>query len=177
MPDGLEKDLSPRQLGDLIAFVRSAGPPRKQFPLSRPEVVRQADDDGLTLAATTCEIYGASLVLEAKHRNLGYWENESDRAVWTFEVLRPGTFAVELDFACQDSFAGNQLAIELAGRSLTFEVPGTGTWDDYQQREVGKLELKAGRQQLVIRSVGPVRGAAIDLKKLRLRPVEKERLK
>lgn len=173
MPEGIEKDLAPRELADVIAYVRSTGPPRKEFPLSRPELVAGDAQGRLALLATNCEIHGATLVLEEKYRNLGFWSSPNDRAVWNLDVPRSGAYAVELDYACDDSVAGNRLAIEVGSQRVAVAVQGTGSWDDYRHRAVAKLQLQAGRQQLVMGAQGPVRGALLDLRGATLRLLEK----
>jgi hypothetical protein len=53
--------------------------------------------------------------------------------------------------------------VRLKGR-----VKSTGSWDTYRQARVGALTLAAGRQQLTLRAGGPIKGALIDLKEIRL---------
>jgi putative heme-binding domain-containing protein len=173
MPEGLEKDLKPQDFADLIAYLRGAipSPKRKVFEGNQPEVVRPAADGSLRLLASNCEIYGSGLVLEKQYGNLGYWSNQDDHAVWSVEVPRAGTYAVWLDWACDDNSAGNTLVVQAGLNRLTYKVAGTGTWDTYRQAKIGEITLRAGTQQVVMRSVGKITGAMIDLKGVRLVPV------
>src|SRR5262249_50935039 len=57
MPEGLEKDLSPADLANVIAYLRGSGAPRKKFPANHPQLVRPTTDGTLQLYATNCEIY------------------------------------------------------------------------------------------------------------------------
>ena len=49
MPEGLEKEIKPQEMADLIAHVRSQGPQpkRKVFAGNKPELVRPAGDGSL----------------------------------------------------------------------------------------------------------------------------------
>jgi hypothetical protein len=172
MPEGVEKEISPAAMGDLLAFLATLGPPRKQFAGNQPEAVVPFNDGSLRLFATQCEIYGNTLVFEEKYRNLGFWQSENDRAVWTMNVTQPGRYVVTLDYACEDSAAGNSFLIEQGSQRLSGQVSGTGSWDNYRRMKVGELDLPTGMQRLSFRSLGPVRGALIDLRDVKLAPAE-----
>src|SRR5262249_53093692 len=75
LPAGLEKDLKPQDLADLIAHLRSGlpQPERRVFPGNKPEVIRAEADGSLRLPARTAEIYGTNVQLEEKYGNLGFW--------------------------------------------------------------------------------------------------------
>jgi putative heme-binding domain-containing protein len=169
MPEGLEKDLSPRDLADLIAWLRSARKP-KSFPGNRPALVKPDSEGVLKLLASNAEVYGPSLVLEKQYGNLGYWTSADDRAVWQVEVPRAGKYVVWLEYACDPGAAGNAFALEAGEAKVTGKVAGTGRWDVYKRARVGVLALGPGRQQVVMRAAGPLKGALIDLKGIELVP-------
>jgi hypothetical protein len=202
MPEGLEKDLSPQDLADVIAHVAAQGPPPKQFPGNKPIAVAPAADGSLALLATNCRIYGKTLVLEDKFTNLGYWSSQDDRAEWTIEISKAGLYAVEMEYACADSSSGDRFVLEVQGGAiddgkagsgkrgdghtddgktresraaesrLAGKVAGTGTWDDYRRLAIGRLELRAGPQTLTFQAEGQIRNSLIDLRALRLVPVK-----
>jgi putative membrane-bound dehydrogenase-like protein len=170
MPEGLEKDLSARDLADVIAFVQSTGTPWKRFDGNAPETVRPADDGSLTLPASAAEIYGPNLVFEPKYSNLGFWTSAEDYAKWTFEIPRSGFWTVELDFACDDSTAGGVIRFNTGNRMLTARVPGSGTWDHYQTWQAGTIDLHRGRGQLILTANEKPPFALLDLRAVRLIP-------
>jgi len=171
MPEGMEKDLVPQDIADLLIYLTRFKPPRKSFEGNQPVVVKpEALRGEFWLLAGQCEIYGGTLVFEPQYGNLGYWQSADDHVVWTIEVARSGKYAVSLDYACDDGTAGQSLAVEIAGQRIVTKVLGTGNWDTYRQMRIGKVELAAGKQQLTIRPDGPPRGAVIDLKSVRLQP-------
>jgi len=109
-------------------------------------------------------------VFEEKYRNLGYWQSENDQAVWTMNVTQPGRYGVTIDYACDDGSAGNSFQIELGTQRLTGQVASTNNWDNYRRVKVGEMELTAGKHRLTFRSQGPIRGALIDLRDVKLAP-------
>jgi putative membrane-bound dehydrogenase-like protein len=170
MPEGLEKDLSATDLANVIAFVQSTGTPWKRFDGNAPKFVAANADGSVTLPASAAEIYGPSLIFEAKYGNLGYWTSADDYARWTFEVPKSGHWTVEFDFACDDSNAGSLIKFSTGNRMLTARVPGSGTWDNYQTWQAGTIDLHRGRGQLIITAPEKPPFALIDLRAVRLIP-------
>jgi putative membrane-bound dehydrogenase-like protein len=170
MPEGLEKDLKPRDVADLIAYLGTAGPPPKSIAGNRPELVKASADGSVTLRARTAELYGDTLTYEAGHDNLGYWGRPSDRAAWRFEVPRAGRFEVWIEWACDDSVAGNTMVIQVGPQEVRHKVAGTGSWETYRTARVGTLDLAAGAHRLEAHSLGRLKGALLDLRWVELRP-------
>ncbi|NUN95916.1 MAG: VCBS repeat-containing protein [Candidatus Omnitrophica bacterium] len=171
MPDGLEAGLSPQDLADLCAFVGGGAERPKRFSGNEPKVIVPEKFRGeLWLMATDAEIYGDTLILEDRYKNLGKWLSGNDRALWTLELAEPGEFVVVLDYACEDSSAGNPFDLSVGENRLAGKVKGTGTADTYDQAVIGRVELGSGRHRLVFRSGGPLRGELLDLRAIGLRP-------
>jgi putative heme-binding domain-containing protein len=170
MPEGLERDLRPQDVADLFAHLRSARSAVKPrvLPGNKPEVVRAGPDGALRLRASNAEVYGRTLVVEKQYGNLGQWSSADDRAAWEVEVPRAGKYAVTFDYACDPGAAGNAWVLEAEGGRLAGKVASTGSWDTYRQVRVGTIALAAGRQRVVLRAEGAIKGALIDLKEARL---------
>jgi putative membrane-bound dehydrogenase-like protein len=171
MPEGLERDVSLEQLADLIAFLAGTAPP-KAFTGNRPETLHQAPDGAIRLDAKSAAIFGRTLAFEPEPGNLGYWHSDDDRAAWTFQVDRPGTFTVSMEWACAEDSAGNSFQIRAGERTITGKVgsTGIGTWANYRSIFVGELRLKSGTHRLEFRAAGPIRGTLLDLKAVVLSP-------
>jgi Carbohydrate binding module (family 35) len=145
---------------------------RKTFEGNNPAVVTANADGALTLLASNCEIYGRTLVLEGQHGNLGYWQSEDDKALWTVEVPKAGKYAVWLDWACDPPSSGNTFALDAGEKqALTVKVASTGNWDTYKYARVGEITLEMGRQTIIMRPHGKLQSALIDLKGIKLVPV------
>jgi putative heme-binding domain-containing protein len=171
MPDGLEKDLSPVDLANILAFVQSAGSAPKSIQGNQPVLVTAERLRGeFSLLASNCEIHGGSLTLEPVNNNLGYWAGEDDCAIWTVEITRPGRYHVLFDWACDDATAGNQWLLEIGDQRLTGTVSGTGDWSTYRREKVGEITLQPGRYRVGLRSYGRLEGFLFDLRSVTLRP-------
>ena len=174
MPEGLERDLSPQDLADVLAYVSQFDTPFKQFAGNQPQVVAANEAGELRLSAASAEIRGNEIVFEQPFGNLGYWHAEADRATWQVENAKSGSFDVYLDFACANESAGNRYRVDGLTTILRGDVPATGGWDKYQQLRVGTVALTAGRQMISLRSDGALlRGALFDLREVRLVPAGK----
>ena len=147
-------------------------PKRKEFQGNEPKPVSPADNGRLLLSAADCEIYGSTLIFEPQYKNLGYWSSLDDHAVWTIDLPKAGKYAVEFDWACDASVAGNPWRLETTGGNLTGEVESTGSWDTFRQKKVGEITLAADRQRLVLRPARNPQGALIDLRAIKLVPLK-----
>jgi len=170
-PEGLEKYLTLRDMADLIAFIEGIDPPPKTFKGNRPRLVKPGPDGTITLSAADAEIYGDRLIFETAHNDLGYWMAANDRAVWRFEVARPGKYAVWLDWACANDAAGNLLEIHLGTQRIQHQVEGTGTWDHFSWNKIGDLDLSGTTNRLEVRPAAAPKNALLDLRCIELRPL------
>jgi putative membrane-bound dehydrogenase-like protein len=173
MPEGLETGISPQDLADLIAFVQSAAPAMKpkSFEGNRPEVVMPSSDGALRLLPSNCEIFGSKLTLEKRYGNLGQWTADNDRAVWTVQPARAGTYLVYLEYACDPPSAGNILGLQCGAERLVWRIAGTNNRDTYHREFIGEMTLSARRQRLTARADGRISGSLLDLRSIEIFPV------
>lgn len=172
MPEGLERDVSPEAMSDLLAYLRQRTAPPKQVPGNQPAPV--APDPlrrELFCLPENAALFGPSLTLEAADRNLGHWTTEQDYATWTIDVPRAERYAALLEWACPDDEAGNHLVVEVGSRRVTHQVRSTGGSSQYQRAKIGEIDLPAGRQEVLLRAEGPPRGPLVRLRGLSLRPL------
>ena len=174
MPEGLEKDVTPQQMADVIAYLRGSGAPRKTFEANHPLLVTPTVDGTLQLYPTNCEIYGPTIEMEQLFKNLGKWQSENDRAVWNVEVPAAGRYDVVVNYSSTDDEAGNTWLLEAGEHALTGKVAPTGSKDRYQEVQAGQIELQAGTQQIVFRSQGPIDGNLMQLGGVLLKPAPQE---
>ncbi len=172
MPEGLEKDLTPQDLADVIVYLNEQGPRPKSYPGNSPALVVQAEDGTIRLKASEAEIYGNSLAFEPRHGNLGLWHGDDDRAAWSVEVKTPGAYTISIEWACDAGSAGNPYQIQAGDRTVRGVVGSTGRggWDQYRSIFVAETRLSKGKQRVEIRPIGVPRGALLDLKAVVLTP-------
>ncbi len=170
MPEGLEKEVNATDAAHLFHYLRSSRPPHKSFPGNKPRTVTARDDGSIHLFATEGRIYGPSVVLEERYRNLGFWASSDDRVEWTLNVPASGKYRVTIDYACDNSVAGDRCMAQSAGQSVGGVVEGTSGWDNYRRKTLGIIELEAGVTELVFRSDGRVSQFLLDLRGVILSP-------
>lgn len=169
MPDGVEKDLSPRDLACIIAYLRNLETPYKQFAGNSPAVVT-SEGGVYRLTAPKGELRGPNILFEEPFQNVGYWHAESDHVAWKLDVDKPGKYDIYIDWSCAEASAGNRYQLDIAGEQLRGTVPGTGGWDRYRQLQIGQVDLSASSHRLVVSPAVPVRQALFDLREVRLVP-------
>ncbi|MFO0907886.1 MAG: c-type cytochrome [Isosphaeraceae bacterium] len=172
MPEGLEKDLTPKDMADLIAYVSSGEPAPRSMEGNRPAIVAPMPEGVLRFTAATAEIRGPSLVMETQHGNLGYWQSAGDRATWRFEKARAGRYEVWLEWACPPETARQALALTTDADRLDLAVPPTRSWDDYRLARVGTLTLAGSSGRIDAFAPAPLKGPLLDLRLIELRPIE-----
>jgi putative heme-binding domain-containing protein len=156
MPEGLERDLTPRDASDLVAYLLTQRPPVKQFAGNRPAVVAPDKDGVVSLLATNCEIYGNHIVFEAPYKNIGYWDGAGDHVAWNVNLAVPGQYEIYLDWACEKASSGSAATLEGPEQPVAFEVPSTGDYDHYQTKRIGRAILAAGANRILLRPSGPL---------------------
>jgi len=179
MPEGLERDLAPSAVADVIAYLRTIGPPAKTIDGNQPQLVAASDDGSLRLLAENGSIFGNDITYEALHRNIGYWHGQLDHVAWDVDVPVAGEYDVALDAACIDDAAGNAFVVEGGAMPLHGTVAGTGNFDSgvgdfhsYQDRKIGRIALAKGPGRIILRPDGPLKSQYLmDFRGLYLSPV------
>ena len=109
-----------------------------------------------------------------KEKNtLGFWVNPADWASWHFQVAKPGTYAIHIWQGCGKGSGGSEVEIKCAGQSTKFTVEDTGHFQNFKEREVGKITFgKAGPQSLEVRALKKPGAAVMDLRQVILMPLK-----
>jgi putative membrane-bound dehydrogenase-like protein len=173
MPEGLEKDINPQDLADIMAYVGSTGPSRKVFAGNVPSLVTAAPDGTYSLEASNGEIYGNTLVLEKRRDEpvLAEWHSPNDSAAWTVDIQKPGLYTVSVMYSCHNDSAGNSFQFESSDKRITARVEGTGkVWTTFFPVEIGKLPLKQGKQRFTLRAADPLKGTLAKVESVLLIP-------
>ena len=177
MPEGLEKEIDPAAMADLLAYLAKVAEPPKVFEGNRPAIVRADAQGRYNLAARVCEIRGPRLLFETEFNNLGFWSAVEDSATWTVDIATSGKYEVVFDYACHNDSAGNGFVLDTSAGAIRGQVVGTGEWSDYRSERIGSLKLAAGMQKFSLRAEGAISGAMIDLRGIQLLPKSNVKLK
>ncbi|HMJ63884.1 MAG TPA: hypothetical protein VK615_00930 [Candidatus Binatia bacterium] len=141
----------------------------------RGKITQQATDGSISLHASNATVHGSTIRYEPQpHKNtIGYWTKPQDWVSWDFRVNRPGTFLVELTQSCGKGSGGSKYELSVADQKLTDVVPETGSFTNWTNRVIGKIELvQAGQQTLAVKPIHKPGLAVMDLRAVVLRPTE-----
>ncbi|WCJ58808.1 alpha-L-fucosidase [Fontisphaera persica] len=175
----------PAETGGLVVNVPQAAPDANATVVvleiaGQPEVtalapaITQAADGTLTLKAEDAEIIGRTARLETKAGgvpNIGFWSNVKDRVEWTAKITRPGTFAVEVHYACAPN-CGGQYALLAGNQKLEVSVAPTKDWSDFVTAKIGQLKLEsAGAVTFTVQPLKRQGEGLMNLRSVKLTPV------
>ena len=133
-------------------------------------LIPQAKDGTVALKATDATLHGSPIQHEGDKDCIGYWTNAKDWVSWDFKLDKPGTFTVELTFACDAASGGSTFAVSVAGRKLTGTIQPTGDWTKFATVELGTLTLdKPGKHTLTVKPIQKPKLAVMNLRRIRLR--------
>jgi putative heme-binding domain-containing protein len=166
MPDGVEKEIPPSDMADLLAYLAGFGPSAKRIEGNLPGLVEAGAAGAVVLTAAQAEIYGNEITYEQPLANIGYWHDRQDHVAWSFVAPAEGEYDVRLEYSCDDGAAGNTFEISVAGQKLAGKIEGTGGWANYRQVNLGKIRLGPSLHRLVMRPTADIRGALADVKRV-----------
>ncbi|MDA9857648.1 c-type cytochrome [Rubripirellula sp.] len=171
MPHGLEANLDPPAMADVVAFIAANQLPPKSFEGNQPRTVKALEPSGsLRLRAADAALYGPSIVFESKYGNVGFWQSVEDRVQWRFDVPIAGEYDLYLDWALAVKTANQTFNFKVGDQQVSAPTKETGSWDQYQQMKIGTLYLSQGSQLAVMRATPPLDNFLIDLREVCLTP-------
>ncbi len=121
------------------------------------------------------------------HDWLTHWTNQNDTIWWEVDVVTPGPYAVDIQYACPPQGVGTRLRVEAGGASLVGEIARAHAPEPrlcatrtskrnyiqtFATQDLGEIRLAKGRSRVIIRGIMRPGDAFCDLKSLRLRLVE-----
>jgi len=161
----------PRQAPDEIASVVVLE--IQGLPEVEPNRIKQAADGILTLQAVDATIHGTTARLDSSpgQDDIGYWTDAKDWVSWDCAFRRPGTFDVEITYACTDENAGSSYFVEVAGVQLQGKVQSTGGWGKFVTFKIGSVRIPDVRGRPVfVQATDMPHGAVMNLKTVALKP-------
>ena len=75
-----------------------------------------------------------------------------------------------LDWATPVASDRHSLRLTAGDHTTEIRIPGTTSWDVYRQERLGRIQLVAGPNRLVVQGVPPIREPILDLREVRLVP-------
>ena len=170
MPEGMEKNITPEQMGHLIGFLNDGTGTSKSQPGNNPVTIQAKADGTLDLPAAGCQMHGEQLRFEQRYGNIGFWNQADEYVTWAIEVPTSGKYEVIVDYACPEIAAGNICRLNCEDQVLRATVTSTGNWDQYHKLKMGTLDLTQGSSSIRFGADGDISGWLMDLRALTLRP-------
>lgn len=173
----------PGRVADMLAALRAwrtemnaqpmRGPNPEYDPLAAWNTIQQGPKGGLHCPASLAEVHGTLLRYEPPpHKNtLGYWTRAEDWAAWDVQVEKAGEFRVTMRYGCGNGSGGSVVDISIAGQTIPFTVKETGGFQNWQEVELGKVTLPAGRHTLSLRPKSKPGMAVMDVQWVGLTPL------
>jgi len=153
---------------DTVVLLEIAGEPKVVEPAIEPDAQGK-----LTLHARDATTHGQRIRYETGggKDNIGFWVEPNDWVDWLVHVKRPGSFEVEITYACTQP-GGSRYRIEVADQKLEATVKATGSWTAFESAHLGRIELPAGRHRLAVRALELKGEGVMNLRSIVLSPVE-----
>lgn len=142
------------------------------FELAAATPIQYGGAEVITLSAEQALLDGSKLGLETKTSkpNIGFWDNPKERIHWLVKIPAAGTYAVQGDFAAMSE--KSSLTVAVAGKTLSFSVANTGSWDKPKTVKAGTIRFdKPGVYHLVL-SPQSQNWRAVNVWNLKLLPVK-----
>lgn len=157
-----------RQLHDWQNSVKAQWP--KQNPDWKPVPIQPDANGNLLLHSHDAFVHGEKLQYEPQpYKNtIGYWVNKNDWAHWDFEVSKAGRYRVEALQGCGRGSGGAEVEFAMGDQKLMMTVQDTGHFQNFVERDLGVMELSAGKHTLTVKPQTKPGGAVMDLRQVRL---------
>lgn len=125
----------------------------------------------LLLKASEARTVGPKIKFMPKEKALGWWTDRG-RAEWNVDVVKEGLYDVVLTWSVAEKSAGRPYVLSVNGKpQLKGTIKSTGSWETFRTEKIGRITLKAGQCQIVIKPGGKFTKALMDLRDVRLVPV------
>ena len=108
---------------------------------------------------------------ELSYKNvLGFWVNPADWAEWTFDVPTAGTFTLDILQGCGKGSGGAEVEFAIGEQKFLTKIVETGHFQQMIRRDLGTVQLPAGKHTLTVKPKTKPGGAVMDLREVRLVP-------
>jgi alpha-L-fucosidase len=135
--------------------------------------IQQADDRTITLLARDADTHGDRIQYESGNGkdNIGFWTDPKDWVSWVCRVTKPGTFNVEIHYACTNP-GGTRFVVEVGDNKIEGRTEATGSWSTFKTFPLGSISLSEERHILSVKAQDLHGEAVMNLQSVVLRPAE-----
>lgn len=102
------------------------------------------------------------------------WTDPAEKLACDFDVLAPGTFEVEITYACDKASSGSEFAVAVNGQELSGTSADTGALNKYTTLKLGTVNLpRAARYALELRAPQASTWKGLHVQAVTLKPIVK----
>ncbi|MEM8668199.1 MAG: hypothetical protein AAGG48_11825 [Planctomycetota bacterium] len=162
----------PKDAGDSpIVMMTTVDKPRHP---DNVKAVRPEKDQTLRLPACLASVHGEKLRFEPQpHKNtVGYWTVADDWCEWQIELPKEAAYEIQIWQGCGKGQGGSEVDLIAGDETLPFTVEDTGHFQNFRQRSIGSITLKAGKQSLQLRPSKKANKAVMDVRLIVLKPID-----
>jgi len=95
----------------------------------------------------------------------------NDLAQWQVRVDRPGTFAVEITYACDAGSGDGEYVLVVGNQAVVGRTEVTGGWQSYRTANLGTIRLaEPGVVSVMVRGLRKPGLALLNLRSIVLKP-------
>ncbi|MEA3364912.1 MAG: hypothetical protein U9Q79_04655, partial [Candidatus Hydrogenedentes bacterium] len=135
--------------------------------------IHAAADGSFALPGARAQVMGNTARYEPERDAIGFWSNPKDRVAWHVTVDKPGSYAVEITYACNKGTGGTPIEIGLGDAVVKTSVKETGSWSDFTTEAAGTLEIgSAGVYTVTVAPKAKPAEAVMNLRGVTLRPAQ-----
>jgi alpha-L-fucosidase len=133
--------------------------------------VHQGADGAFLLSAAAAAIEGNGPRYEESKDCIGYWKSRQAFPSWTLAAETPGTFDIEITYACPQHTANVPYVVTVAGQRLQANTEATAGWEDFAARKIGQVQLsRPGDCTLTVQAAKLPPEGLMNLRAVMLRP-------
>lgn len=149
---------------------------RQEFldSINIPKITYAGGYGELVLDAINAKAVGPDIKYMPEWEAFG-WFTGKDRVEWEVETKLPGVYRVEMEWSVSDEEAGKDFILEAGHEQLRGTVDKSGSWETFKKANIGQIRLEKGYQKIIFKpSVDFEKGALLDLRRIKLRPLSME---
>jgi alpha-L-fucosidase len=165
--DGLASpviDLPDGRTEPIVIKVELDGEPTvvKVFP-------QQSANGSFSFLAADASITGTTAKFENEKKAIGFWTNQTDSVYWDINVVRPGKYKLQLEYACEAGSEGSLCSLLSGDNETQFTISSTGGWGTFKTLDLGEVTLsKTGKTRFEVKVRMMPKGAVMNLRSIKL---------
>jgi alpha-L-fucosidase len=134
------------------------------------KVLPQQNPNGsFTFLAGDATVTGTTAKFESEKKAIGFWTNQTDSVFWDINIVRPGKYKLQLEYACEAGSEGALCSLLSGDIETQFTIASTGGWGSFKPLDLGEITLtKTGKTRFEVKVRMMPKGAVMNLKSIKL---------